>query len=213
MSDKDKGVWYGPLGETEIEEWHELEESYPGAARIEAEDTPEPWAVIESHLPENALPALTSAIALDARTVGTFETIQRKEALRRLKMLEAKGLHPNVAREFEAAGELNRSDRTKLGGVVFGALFWLTEAETERVKKLEEKYGFLVYHATSESTEFGKLLDLLIVTSNVEEWPTDRADLDRGVPFSYVVNETCDDLSKFGCIGIKVSGGGVIRTD
>ena len=62
--------------------------------------------------------------------------MMKKEAEARIKMLN---LHPNAVREFVKDGKVNRSDYAKVGPIVGGALFWLTDEEKAMVKAIEDK--------------------------------------------------------------------------
>ena len=86
--------------------------------------------------------------AIDTRTV------QREEAMRRLKALR---LHENVVRDF-ASGKLNLSERAVFPGnrkKPFGILYWLNEDEKRAVKEFEAEYEAVVYHVMKYNTEFG----------------------------------------------------------
>jgi hypothetical protein len=76
---------------------------------------------------------ITMTTAIDTRTV------QREEAMRRLKALR---LHENVVRDF-ASGKLNLSERAVFPGnrkKPFGILYWLNEDEKRAVKEFEAEY-------------------------------------------------------------------------
>ena len=138
----------------------------------------------------------------------------RREAIERLKMLD---LHENVLKDFEDDNKLNYSERVKLATgqrEPYGILYWLdNEPEWARlVKEFEDEHGALVYHATHEYTTFGECLDLLIVSKYEDEWERDRDELMQGYAFAWVINLDYPEFSEFGTIGIKCSGGGIIRT-
>ena len=126
---------------------------------------------------------------------------QLKEALQRIKALN---LHPNVAKELEKENKLNASEH-------MGALFWLKEGEEEVVRKIEDKYGILVYHCIRSHTEMGMMLSCLYVSSSEEEWEMERADLKEDRPIAYVYNASSPELSEFGSIEICPLFGGVFR--
>jgi len=145
----------------------------------------------------------------------------RAEAVKRIGILEKMGLHPNVRRDF-ADGELvNYSERAAFGPLDCGILFWATNDTAvsragvkfaDVIAAFEKEFGAVVYHATHEFTNFGELLDLFYVSRHDEEWERDRIDLELKRPFVYARNLDDGILSDLGCIGIEVSGGGVIRT-
>ena len=105
--------------------------------------------------------------AIDTRTV------QREEAMRRLKALR---LHENVVRDF-ASGKLNLSERAVFPGnrkKPFGILYWLNEDEKRAVKEFEAEYEAVVYHVMKYNTEFGTQYAMLYVSKHEEEWEMDR---------------------------------------
>ena len=127
----------------------------------------------------------------------------KNECVKRMKMLK---LHPNVINEFINENKLNKSDGP------LGTLYWLTEEEQERVKRIEEKYNVLVYHVIhTYSSNLGELYDLLFITNDKIEWKYDRQDLEKEIMFSRT--EVVEDVinSEFGCIGIEIKNGGVVR--
>lgn len=69
----------------------------------------------------------------------------------------------------------------------------------------------MVYHAILTSTVFGKLLTLLYVSANQEEWQRDKDELSEGLPCAYVMNLEDKRCSEFDCIQIASASGGVIR--
>lgn len=144
-----------------------------------------------------------------------LKTLQREEAIARLEILEKKGLHPNVLREFKASGRVNYSERVNFAGLVCGVLYWLDGEEryASVVQEFEEEHGALVYHLTHERTSFGELIDLFYISREQDEWELDREDLNNGYALSYVHNFADPDfLSEFGGISYTVSGGGLVRT-
>lgn len=135
-----------------------------------------------------------------------MENRMKEEAIYRMEKL---GLMKSVIADFKRNGKLYYSERSPLGGI----LYWLdNEPELEKkVKELEKTYGFRVFHATHEYTEFGECLDLLIVSKYEEEWENDREMLDDGYVFSYVINLTTPWCSEFGDIAVKELAGGLVR--
>ena len=142
----------------------------------------------------------------------TLKERQKQEAITRMEML---GLYEEVIRDFAQTGRLYYSERSPFCGV----LFWLDEKPEwmKLVREFEKEYNAVVYHATSERTEFGDLLSLLYVSAQEDEWDMDYDDIDRmkvthvAYPMAYVINLTDPDLSEFGTIGVEQKGGGLIR--
>ena len=127
---------------------------------------------------------------------------QRTEALKRMEMLH---LHENVIDDFKEIALLNQSE---LGGI----LYWVEGEMEKKIREWEEKTGNLVYHVIHDYTEFGELLSLLYVSTNEDEWETDREDIQDGYALAYVMNLTDDWCSEYGSIGIRPQWGGVVRT-
>ncbi len=127
----------------------------------------------------------------------------KQEALARMKLLK---LHPNVIKEFKEEDKLNYS----MG--MHGILYWATDEIGEVVQKFKNQTGYLVYHVINNNTEIGRMLTLLYVSTEMEEWNADKQDLQEGCPLAYVENLTYPDCSEFGSVGVKSLNGGVVRT-
>lgn len=140
---------------------------------------------------------------------------QWEEAIKRLRILEGKGLIPQVREDFKQ-GKVDFSERMEIfASKPSGILFRLEdEPRLEQiVRDFEEETGGLAYHATHEHFAFGEILDIFYVSKHVEEWPQDREDLRRGgCSFVYAANLSADWLSEPGTIGIEVRDGGLVRT-
>ena len=126
---------------------------------------------------------------------------KREEAIERLKIL---GVMQSVVDDFKR-GVVNQSER-------FGLLYWLDDKQKEMVKKFEEEHNAVVYHIIHQTTNIGKLLNILYVSDWDEEWEMDRDDLKEGQALAYVMNLSMPDCSEFGTIGVKESVGGLMRT-
>lgn len=131
-----------------------------------------------------------------------LKEMQVKEAIERMKMLH---IMDRPIKEFEKEGVLNLSE-----GI--GLLYWLDDEEKKMVADFEEEYGGVVYHVIKTFSTLGLMYSLLYVSKHTEEWEMDRADIQEGRAFVYVVNKDMPDCSEFGTIGIRPSFGGVIRT-
>ena len=134
----------------------------------------------------------------------------KEEAIWRMEKL---GLMKKIIGEFKKSGTLYYSERTPLGGI----LYWMdNEPEWGKlVKRFEQDYDSLVYHATHEHTEFGELLDLLFVPNyediESEEWENDRRDIEDGYVYAYVINLSEPMFSEPGTIVVKPAAGGLVR--
>ena len=139
---------------------------------------------------------------------------QKEEAAKRLQILVSNGLHPVVADNLEE-DLLTISYCPLLGFPILcdfesGGSFdqsWIDE-----VKKMEDKYGFYVYHVIYSCTSVVEMLSLLYVSPYEEEWEIERNELICGYPISYVVNLNHPEFSERGSIGIKITMGGITRT-
>lgn len=140
---------------------------------------------------------------------------QREEAIVRLRILEEKGLMPQVRRDFEQ-GTINFSERMTIPGLgTNGILYWLHDnPEFDKlVRDFEERTDSVVYHATHEVFEgIGKILDLFYVSKYAEEWQQDRDDLKDGYSMVYAVNLDVDWCSDFGTVSFAACGGGLVRS-
>ena len=83
------------------------------------------------------------------------------------------------------------------------------------VKDFETKHpDYIVYHAIETITAHGKLLSLLYVSSDKEDWESERLESNNNI-MSYVFNLDNPDLSEFGYIAIDgfMKSGALVRTD
>jgi hypothetical protein len=133
------------------------------------------------------------------------------EIIKRMKRLQ---LHGNVLRDFKRKKRLlNMSEPVKFGNAVIGALYWVEDKEVlDKIAEIEKEYNITVYHLIHNITEFGELYSMLYVENDEEEYEYDNKLLNEGIQYAYVWNKSDDDMSELGTIGIKPSGGGVIRT-
>ena len=127
----------------------------------------------------------------------------KQEALVRMKLL---GLQYNVIRDFEAKETIYYS----LGAL--GLLYLAFGEVVKVVQKFENQTGYLVYHVIDNNTSIGRMLTLLYVSTEMDEWAADKQDLQEGCPLAYVENITYPDCSEFGSVGVKPFNGGVVRT-
>lgn len=131
----------------------------------------------------------------------SFRDSQVEEAVARMKLL---GILKTPIKEFKKDGVINRSEN--------GILYWLDDEEKQMVADFEKEYSCVVYHVIKTFSTLGLMYSLLYVSKHTDEWEMDRADIQEGRAFVYVVNKDMPDCSEFGTIGIRPSFGGVIRT-
>lgn len=138
-----------------------------------------------------------------------------EEAINRIKtLIEKCNLNPNVLKYFEE-GKKYYSYLT--AGGFLGSIDTMSYNKDyeQAVKMFEMKNpNYLVYHAIETITVHGKLLSLLYVGENKEDWESERLQSDNFI-MSYVLNLDKPKLSEFGYISIDTFGesGALIRTD
>lgn len=139
----------------------------------------------------------------------------KKEAINRIKTLIRKcDLNPNVLKYFNE-DKVYYSYLT--AGGFMGSIDTISyEKNYEKaVKDFEAKHpDCIVYHAIESITIHGKLLSLLFVSGNKEEWESERLESNKSI-MSYVLNLDNPDLSEFGYIAIDgfIESGALVRTD
>lgn len=133
----------------------------------------------------------------------------KNEASARMRILK---IHENVI------NDLKNDDMVNVSFFGCGILYWPTDKQIELIKKFEDQYNCLVYHAISSTTEIGELLTLLYISQYESDWPTDREDLKNYDPrygysiMAYVYNLSNDIFSEFGSVCVKPKNGGLVRT-
>lgn len=133
----------------------------------------------------------------------------KNEATARMRILK---IHKN------AVNDLEKNDMVNVSFFGCGILYWPTDKQNELIKKFEDQYNGLVYHAISSTTEIGELLTLLYISQYESDWPTDREDLKNYDPrygysiMAYVYNLANDIFSEFGSACVKPKNGGLVRT-
>lgn len=134
---------------------------------------------------------------------------QQAEAISRIQALtKAFDLNPNILRYFRE-GKLYYSYLTA-GGLMSSIDKITYDPRYESaVKEFEAMFGGLVYHAIESNTGWGKMLSLLYVGGEADEWPVERPD--RGRIMTYTVNLDDPDLSDFGDVEVTGVGGALIR--
>lgn len=136
---------------------------------------------------------------------------QRKEAIERLHMLEKLyNLNSNVLKEFKQDGTIYYSER--INKIQNGILFWLHNnlEYVKAVETIEKKYKIYVYHCILSHTEFGDLLTMLYVSSDIENWSQEKSDLMCGYIDTYVYDFSGFG-SEFGAVQIAGINGGLTR--
>lgn len=95
----------------------------------------------------------------------------------------------------------------------FGGYWVFQEPEVEqKMRAIEEQFGFTVYAITHEYTEFGECYSFLYVSKYKEDWKyTLTSDHGTYYAFAYVWNKTYEECSELGTIGVRSFGGGITR--
>ena len=148
---------------------------------------------------------------------------KRAEAIRRLEILERKGMIGAAKQLFIKKNTIPVFERTALGNIVYGTIFTLEEVNhfpeyqeynlKEMIEEFEEKNDAVVYLATTEKADFGLLIDLFYVTKYEEEWPMNIENLKNNRQLVYTYNLTNPYFSERGTIRFSVNLGGVLRTE
>ena len=84
----------------------------------------------------------------------------------------------------------------------------------DKVKKVQEEFGVLVYAITHEWLEFGECWSFLCgspSTETIEDCIMDTAQPNVFYTYSYVWNQDNDHFSEFGDIVVQSAGGGLRR--
>ena len=145
----------------------------------------------------------------------TTKTEIKNEAINRINtLIEKCNLNQKVMKYF-SEGKVYYSYLT--AGGFMGSIDTISYDKNyeKAVKDFETKHqDYLVYHAIESITSHGKLLSLLYVSKDKEEWESERLESDNNI-MSYVVNIDNPDLSEFGYIAIDgfMKSGALVRTD
>ncbi len=119
---------------------------------------------------------------------------KKKEAVRRMRMLQ---IYPQTRLQFE------RKNLVSVSEPPFGACFWLSDEQKERVREFEEHYNALVYFGIVSVTTDGILENYLYVSDDEEEWSLDREDILGGETMVWCYNAFDPQSSELGRIAIK----------
>ena len=123
------------------------------------------------------------------------------EAIERMKLLKL----DNPCIEAFTKGNVWESEG-------YGALYEVNDEEQKLIDNFEKNHkDCLVYHMIHNKFEFGECYSMLYVSSNKEEWESDKEDIKNGYVFAYVENIDNDWCSEFGSIAVKPQFGGLMR--
>lgn len=116
-----------------------------------------------------------------------------------------------VRRNIANGGKLYYSERQSKYQPA--TLYWIDNDPrfVEIVKQAEEIMQGKAFHAILTHTEFGDLLDVLVVPDDQELWEELDENLKQGYFYSYCYNLT-EGFGEGGYIGIRPAIGGLMRT-
>lgn len=126
---------------------------------------------------------------------------KKREALERMLLMK---MHPNIIQKFEQHNELSYS--------INGIIYDMKDEWKAKIKKLEDKNGFLVYHALFSKEKSGSVLILFVVSNDMKEWNDERKELYENEINAYVLNLCTNRLHK-ALISIKSVYGGVKKKE
>lgn len=117
-----------------------------------------------------------------------------------------------MQKEFADTGKLYYSERTTK--VFDGILYWMSNHPEweERIKKLEEEYGILVYHAYFYHASYGDILDCLYISSDPDCFEDTLEDSKDEIASIYAFNLTEPMFSEFGSGTYRPCNGGISKT-
>ncbi len=134
---------------------------------------------------------------------------QEREAYERLRLLEAQGLSSVPAQNFAKNKTLSISK-----GYGAGNLKPLQEDGCIRkIRAFEKTLQAVVYLCIMSKSVFGRLLTVFYVSSQPDEWQTDRQWLSEKNPVVYVINLDDEDIADIGGIRYRISRGGIVRVE
>ena len=139
----------------------------------------------------------------------------KNEAINRIEtLIEKCNLNPKVLNYFKE-GKVYYSYLT--AGGFLGSIDTISydKSYEQAVKKFEMEHpDYLVYHVIETITLSGKFLSLLYVSSEKEDWESERLQSDNAI-MVYVLNLDNPELSEFGYITVEGFGesGALVRTD
>lgn len=133
---------------------------------------------------------------------------QKKEAKIRMRLLTQRyNLNPNLNKYLEEG----RIYYSYIVGGAFGCIDTINydKSYADFIKRFEKERNAYVYHAIETETIYGKMLALLYVSSNINDWEAERPK--SNFIASYVHNMT-EDKGEFGDIFLTSDNGALVRT-
>lgn len=125
---------------------------------------------------------------------------QQQEAASRMRSM---GIFEPIIKDFED-GNVQYSEGP------LGGSYWLPDNIKAEVISFEEEYDAVVYNVIKTTTAIGIMWSFLYVSSDEDEWESDRDDLKHHEAYAYVYNESDPEMSEIGLIGFKLNVGGTL---
>lgn len=120
---------------------------------------------------------------------------KREEAIKRMKLLK---VFPKTIQQF--AG---KHHYVSISEPPFGAFYWASGEDLERIRKFEDEYNAVVYMVIRSYTSIGKMDSMLYVSDHEDEWADDVEDIKQMQAYAYVYNHDAPDCSEVGMIGMS----------
>lgn len=126
------------------------------------------------------------------------------------KCLKNFGLMDNVCKEFKEKGTLYYSERQNQ--IFDGILYWVSNHPEwmDEIRRIEEKYGVLVYHVYLYHASYGTVLDCLYVGGE-DTFEDTLSDSNDGIASIYAINLSEPMFSEFGYGQYKKKNGGLTK--
>lgn len=127
------------------------------------------------------------------------------EAIRRLEMLN---IYKPYINKFKTAKQIPTFFEN------FGGYYADQEdGLTEKIHRVEEDTGCMVYALTHERFEFGDCWTMLAVSKYQEEWPEELEAISSSCfyAWAWVENTTMPDCSEWGTVAVRSCFGGIRR--
>lgn len=130
----------------------------------------------------------------------------KTEALFRMEYL---GLAEECIHDFKVNDAVWQSENG-------GFLYTVSKDIQDKIDEAEKEYGGMVYHVIlSHALVNGEKMEMysfLYVSPYEESWEDAHFDLESGIVFTYVYNETVPEYSELGNICVAPQIGGLVRT-
>ena len=128
---------------------------------------------------------------------------QKQEALERMRSLE---LAKKIIKQFE------ENDIVHVCVDPHGASFPASDRLMMEIRRFEQENDALVYLVVRTGTFLGTLDSMLFVGPYVEDWETDRTELEDGYVMTYTQNWAFAECSEMGSIAFRKHPGiGITR--